>query len=763
MPTKDNVLQWLTEEIYPRFKDTIDVVDNNASMLARSLYKVRTQLSDVEDYLAKKIQVVAPLSVLEVEDPVTHVKSLRFSVATTSTSPSGTVDDGTIRVTPLDTKEYAEDKFFGVSPIRTTVFQKSSGAKAIQISIDPAVTDPTAGAVLYPAELATPNTPTTTYAPVVTSAPDQEVIWNYNDDMFVVGANNGGGYKVMTLPDDQTLYFTGLKLEVLQPFEGPSNFHFRIKTRSSDLAFDNEAINTRFIPSETDIILHGGEGADIGLAYAIAGTTYYSMAFTQECVGQGIRLDWEADGWGSQLTAGSFRLTATFERRSVTNGQRFSDRYLASQYPLTTEVSSITALLNTKQGYGDSMVVPASGPGPAERRRLTGLKMTVSLPWASNQIDDEVYCEVKDSVGNVIIPPTNLTAATENMQISTGLLDSDFSTAYLGIRVWCTVGRLHQIQYGQLFLEYAYKDVSSAAPTITGHNLLTGAQLSSQLVNQEDALISGNLSAPGEVSLGQQFFTLAGTPGVTEIPAGPFTFDVLCYVNGTSAGVTNSIRAKMMVWQNGQPAPDAPFLTATSGNVSNTTPQVVTFTGNLAAPVTISPLDLIGVDYFAVTDGNDLRGFTVLYNEITRQTRITTTITGIVGGGSIVHNSTTARDAAACHPESAVTQNVATGTVTSGILTVPAGFRAAIVPNSGNLSGMVGDGTIRLFFPYSLDVLHGQTVGSGYPFWLPAFGTETHYDLSFTQPMGSAVFQLVTHASANSGNPCWILVSSMNY
>jgi hypothetical protein len=62
-----------------------------------------------------------------------------------------------------------------------------------------------------------------------------------------------------------------------------------------------------------------------------------------------------------------------------------------------------------------------------------------------------------------------------------------------------------------------------------------------------------------------------------------------------------------------------------------------------------------------------------------------------------------------------------------------------------------------------LDVLHGQTVGSGYPFWLPAFGTETHYDLSFTQPMGSAVFQLVTHASANSGNPCWILVSSMNY
>jgi hypothetical protein len=159
MPTKDNVLQWLTEEIYPRFKDTIDVVDNNASMLARSLYKVRTQLSDVEDYLAKKIQVVAPLSVLEVEDPVTHVKSLRFSVATTSTAPSGTVDDGTIRVTPLDTKEYAQDKFFGVSPIRTTVFQKSSGAKAIQISIDPAVTDPTAGAVLYPAELATPNTP----------------------------------------------------------------------------------------------------------------------------------------------------------------------------------------------------------------------------------------------------------------------------------------------------------------------------------------------------------------------------------------------------------------------------------------------------------------------------------------------------------------------------------------------------------------------------------------------------------------------------
>jgi hypothetical protein len=88
-----------------------------------------------------------------------------------------------------------------------------------------------------------------------------------------------------------------------------------------------------------------------------------------------------------------------------------------------------------------------------------------------------------------------------------------------------------------LAFESYFMDVSSAAPTITGHELLTGAQLSSEPVNQEDALISGNLSAPGEVSLGQQFFTIAGTPGTTSIPAGTFTFKALGYVNGSSDGV----------------------------------------------------------------------------------------------------------------------------------------------------------------------------------------------------------------------------------
>jgi hypothetical protein len=172
---------------------------------------------------------------------------------------------------------------------------------------------------------------------------------------------------------------------------------------------------------------------------------------------------------------------------------------------------------------------------------------------------------------------------------------------------------------------------------------------------------------------------------------------------------------------------------------------------------------LIGAEYFAATDGYDLRVFTIVYNEITRQTYITTTIPAMAGTGLIAHESTTGRNEDNSHPESAMSQEVGVGTVTSNILTVPTGYRACIASGNDHIHGMVGNGTVRLFFASSRKVLHGQTVATGYPFWLPTFGTGSNLDLEVTETMSSAVFQLVMSSPVNSGNPCWILVSSMNY
>lgn len=527
-----------------------------------------------------------------------------------------------VDVTGQDFPGYLDQKIVVGPGLNKRIVQyNSTPFEQLYITLDPQATDPTSGGVLYTAVKDSPGTPTTVTLPTVTPQPDIVSGWSYFE--FSEFITYWGLVDAAIMPSDPNKILTQIRVHLTTHFV--SSFGGRILIECYD---DRNGIPHFF--SAIDVSPSGmAEGSDLIIT-----------GLRVPCNSNRLKLRFEISPASvhtplTSLTQGNLTFYASYEDRTPRNFIPFN------RYP-DANVAGATYPLNLP-------IIPGTG------RRLKQIRMFTCKPFVSDTRPTAKYSfQIEDYLGNVLIPWVNTTDNLPYIEFSSGAIDVDYGVLPLNIRMLANEGTLAEATDGQFWLESTVEETTTPSPTVISENLLTGAQIVSEPASLTEYSATATLSSPGEVSMGHTFPSLLGTPGVTQIPAGTFTFRVYGHVNGTTSGVTNAWRAKLAVWRFGQPSPDAPFITATSANIFATLPTVTTFTGNLASPITVTANDIFYLEIFAVTDGAVSRTFTLIYNDVSRSTSVTTTVPLMGGTGTIDHWSTTNRDRLESHPASAI-------------------------------------------------------------------------------------------------------------
>lgn len=177
---------------------------------------------------------------------------------------------------------------------------------------------------------------------------------------------------------------------------------------------------------------------------------------------------------------------------------------------------------------------------------------------------------------------------------------------------------------------------SSYTPNPT-YKLLTGAQLISEGADNTSTLYTWAVasSLPSEDPFLGPFLTILGTPGVSTLPAGPYSVQLEgVTINGLgSTGQTATVQATLIDVDNGHS-----ILTAYSPPlVQSVTPTNVAFQANLAAPYAFSPTFRLALSFNLVSTA-PMPGMEVIfkYSSPTRGTWIQLPLsTQIIGSGTV--------------------------------------------------------------------------------------------------------------------------------
>lgn len=283
---------------------------------------------------------------------------------------------------------------------------------------------------------------------------------------------------------------------------------------------------------------------------------------------------------------------------------------------------------------------------------------------------------------------------------------------------------------------------SGTAPAGDQHELLTGAQLTTEGASSADADTVATASAGGDGYL-LAFETLAGTPGASAIPAAPWTFEHEAIWLDADLGGETVLRWEVYKDVGGVPAL---LFTAESPPIHNTTPAPLAYQFD-GAPYAISPTDRLNAIGVVHTTSVTPVTLHLRYNSATRGTRIKTPFT-FATPGTLDHQLLVDRDpdvgagASAAHPANSIGagrlhRNIGTGSLAGGIITFPADANfcrvsGVLTINGINATGFPMDGTPVAFFvadasPSNRVVIkHKASVSApALPFWLEPLSGQT--------------------------------------
>jgi hypothetical protein len=180
-------------------------------------------------------------------------------------------------------------------------------------------------------------------------------------------------------------------------------------------------------------------------------------------------------------------------------------------------------------------------------------------------------------------------------------------------------------------LEWSLVSSVTAPPA---YKLLTGPQLSTEGASNTTQTVS--VAATNQTfQFEPETATLLGTPGLSEIPAGPFTVTARLRVSAAAgAGYYNQFFYRFFLLH-ADDSLSAAFLDVVSPPIDSTTVRDYTFTGFLSSPVTCSPTDrVVALPCFTTTSPTEITLY-FTYQDPTRATRIVVPFVSAAGSTTV--------------------------------------------------------------------------------------------------------------------------------
>jgi hypothetical protein len=253
------------------------------------------------------------------------------------------------------------------------------------------------------------------------------------------------------------------------------------------------------------------------------------------------------------------------------------------------------------------------------------------------------------------------------------------------------------------------------------YELLTGAQLVTEGADNTSTLEqSWTLGGgAGDAGAPEPFVTILGTPGVSSIPALPWTFDnEEVYLDAVPSCVV-TLKVNVRDQDDG----GAIVFTAESPPITNTAPAPLSFQGGLSVAAPWSPSHRLSAEYVLHKAGSGTVTIHHRYSSPTRSTRITVPFEMVSGlSGTTDHTKLTNRDAADQHPWSSIEP--------VGMATVPFPNASLVIADSGGNSGKLALGASNRYLvdPATLNLTQIQTP-------TVAAGVTVEIMLMFTAPV----------------------------
>jgi hypothetical protein len=305
----------------------------------------------------------------------------------------------------------------------------------------------------------------------------------------------------------------------------------------------------------------------------------------------------------------------------------------------------------------------------------------------------------------------------------------------------------------------------SASKTFDNRQLLLTAQ---QLVTLEPD--GGDIYSTATVGTGTfplsvaNFDTPQGSPGISSIPAGLWTWEVE-WAQVSVFPSTGEIKLQCVIQEwtvDVDGLPDTlveTIITGTSAPITNTTAgPIASFQANLAAAYTFNPLNVIVAIYSVVNSSTETITLTIRYSSDTRGTRIKVPFTFAVSG-TLDHSVLSNRNLPNQHqllslePVGMLLGSLSSGPTTdaNGCATLPDG-NACLISGTGNFTGMavhtsngrtISPGTVVfLTIASARTIVHnsGGLSTNCVPFHLPwPDGFDSPPNLSFQQGLGKII------------------------
>jgi len=308
---------------------------------------------------------------------------------------------------------------------------------------------------------------------------------------------------------------------------------------------------------------------------------------------------------------------------------------------------------------------------------------------------------------------------------------------------------------------------AGAAPTTDDkYEALTGPQLTSEgalttVLEQSVTTASSGGGAFAEAPFPHAFVTLAGTPGVASLAAGPYTFDVeaVRVFGSPDLGSLTFLRVRIQDVDNGS----AEILVADSDPPpAGGGYAPLHFVKELATAYGFAPDRRFLVQYYLRTNSTGPVTMTMRYNSATRGTKLTVPFVIPVSGASDgVHDHLSGRNTVNNH------YGVGTCTTVSGVIPTPT-QKNMVVTVSGTTTltemGTTGleDGVdVDLVFLQACKILNHATPATGnacFIFDTMVDGTPNDIDWTLPTPRSNGRFGVKFYKTALPQSPCFLLM-----
>jgi hypothetical protein len=326
---------------------------------------------------------------------------------------------------------------------------------------------------------------------------------------------------------------------------------------------------------------------------------------------------------------------------------------------------------------------------------------------------------------------------------------------------WVKLTTTGTIVLGTTPLDWAKE---SSQPNEASAALLTASQIA--LASSETVEASTTLKASDgqatlyEATIGYaEFETLAGTPGLTAIPAGKITMEAMAKVDTAATGDT-TLTFVVYKHSGGSYTQLWSYATSVVTGVAYALKQV----SQVIAEQALSPSDTLRWSIKAQTTSTTDVVVSVIVNDTARSARISLPVEFTVGGAED-HRQLTHRDAAAQHPWSSI-QPVGLATVpllpatiaTGGKLTIGASNRYLVNPDGNSLvmistPNVGADQSVDLILVFTTPVViqHMQTADTGFEHLYLHEAASILNPLNFDNAYSTATFRWL------AGLGAWVL------